>query len=121
MCKLKQTSTSKRRLTRLTTKLCCARCLSLVLTTIPSSGFNHIWPIEIKCVMSTTRTITCGVRQGSILGPLLFLMYINDLPNCLLNASPRMFADNTNITLSARNLTDFKSDINPNLVTLIVG
>jgi len=45
-------------------------------------------------------------------------MYINDLPNCLLNASPRMFADDTNITLSARNLTDFKSDINPELSNL---
>ena len=42
--------------------------------------------------------MTCGIPQGSILGPLLFIIYINDLPNCLKIATPRMFADDTNLT-----------------------
>jgi len=56
----------------------------------------------------TASTVTCGATQGSILGPLLFLMYINGHPNCLRVAVPRMFADDTNITLSAKTVADLK-------------
>ena len=47
-----------------------------------------------------------------IIGPLLFLVYINDLPNCLKQGIPRMFAGDTNISFSSNTLSDLEHLIN---------
>ena len=62
--------------------------------------------------------ITFGVPQGSNLGPLLFLIYINDLPNCLRTASSRMFADDTNISIATKSVTELEPLINSELQNL---
>jgi hypothetical protein len=59
--------------------------------------------LKIKTVISTLKEIKYGVPQGSVLGPLLFLMFINDLPHVIQNAEVVLFADYTSILITENN------------------
>ena len=61
---------------------------------------------------SKVKDITCGVPQGSVLGPLLFLLYINDLPNISKSLNFYLFADDTNIYYESDSLVKLESKIN---------
>ena len=65
--------------------------------------------VSINNVSSSLKSINFGVGlpQGSILGPLLFLIYINDLPNCL-HTVPRFFADDTTLIFSSDNINNLQ-------------
>ena len=71
--------------------------------------------VHANGVASDTRFISTGVPQGSILGPLLFTIFINDLPKSSTFFSTRLYADDTSLTASGNDLDSLLREINNNL------
>lgn len=72
----------------------------------------------INNITSSFQSIQTGVPQGSVLGPLLYLLYINDLPEILTTAEMLMYADNTSLIIIGDNISDIDEKMNTELAKL---
>jgi hypothetical protein len=71
--------------------------------------------VSYKGVESEHYDISYGVPQGSVLGPLLFIIYSNDIPNAITHRKTVLFADDTTIYCIGKNLHQLQSQMNQDL------
>ena len=81
-----------------------------LLSLIASYLSGRFQRVCIDGVYSDYIRVTSGVPQGSILGPLFFLIFINDLPDCCIESIPFLFADDTKT--DAKCLPRLQNDLN---------
>ena len=105
-------------------------CLTLWMTMYPMYGFgystkwfeSYLQNRSQRCLVNgflcKNDSLICGIPQGTILGPLLFLICINDLPNCLEYSKPHMYADDNHMSFSSSNIDNRDLYLNQDIVNL---
>jgi hypothetical protein len=73
---------------------------------------NRLQFVQYNNTCSSYKTIQCGVPQSSILGPLLFLLYINDLGHVSNILELILFADDTNVFFSHNDFSSLTNIVN---------
>ncbi|CAB3998988.1 Hypothetical predicted protein, partial [Paramuricea clavata] len=91
-------------------------------------GVPHLWftdyftnrkqYVRVGDTESDKLNLLCGVPQGSTFGPLLFLLYINDISNCSRKLYFRIFADDTSVFYSCENANELETVMNEEIQAL---
>ena len=76
---------------------------------------NRLQCCSVNGHTSSFKMINCGVPQGSILGPLLFIIYVNDLPLCIENGHVTMYADDTSSSIGISTVEDITRNFIPDI------
>ena len=76
---------------------------------------NRMRYVSLNNVNSKLQPVTCGVPQGSILGPLLFILCINYINNVSTSTKLIMFADDTNLLSKHENVNRLFANVNKQL------
>ena len=74
--------------------------------------------VKVNGLKSSLMAVKQGVPQGSIVGPILFVLFINDLPPHVTNSNVDIYADDSTLTFSSRwnaNISFMEKDINKDL------
>ena len=79
---------------------------------------NRTFLVNVKSAFSEPADLKCGVPQGSILGPLLFLLYINDLPQAVTDCDVRLYADDTCISYTNKKIPEIEVKLNKDFNSL---
>ena len=74
--------------------------------------------VSVNGIISTERSVTSGVPQGSVLGPLLFSLYINDMPLLVNKSSLIMYADDTTMYYSHSDIDQLMVELNSELMNV---
>jgi len=74
--------------------------------------------VHANDIKSNTRYVTCGVPQGSTLGPILFLLYINNVLS-VTKFNTLLFADDTTLILSNESVRELEKSVNSELTNVV--
>ena len=73
--------------------------------------FNRLQIVSYKGSLSSEASVTCGVPQGSIIGPLLFILLLNDLPDQLEHCSCVKYADDTVLYMGDKDVNNITKNL----------
>ena len=79
---------------------------------------NRTQVVEFHGVTSNPEGVSIGVPQGSILGPLLFILHVNDLPEAVSECSILMYADDTVLFYSSSQVSTIEMKLNEELLKI---